>query len=69
MIIRVEDDGVGPKRVAAQDTSPLRYRSRGGELLKERLLLIEKLGFRSTLSITPREGGVTTATIRLENML
>ncbi|MCC6412700.1 MAG: histidine kinase, partial [Saprospiraceae bacterium] len=69
MIVRVEDNGKGPKQHPEPEVSSLRYRSRGGALLKERLLLIEKLGYRSTLTIEPREGGGTTATIQLENML
>ncbi len=68
LIITVEDDGVGIDAAAHPSVRISRYRSRGSELLKQRLQLIGKLGFSASISVHPRSAGGTVAEIRIKKM-
>jgi hypothetical protein len=69
LVVEVTDNGVGMQERQGGTADPLRYRSRGGQMLKERLYLIQKLGFPAMLNHTPREDGGTTAVLKLEHMI
>lgn len=69
MIITVEDNGAGPTTSSGARHPLFRYRSRGGELMQQRLHLIDKLGFPATWSVKPGPEGGTIAEIRIKKML
>jgi len=65
----VEDNGEGPTTSSGARHPLFRYRSRGGELMQQRLHLIDKLGFPATWSVKPGPEGGTIAEIRIKKML
>lgn len=65
LIIAVEDNGVG---FGAESTRQSQHRSRGGQLLRERLEYLNNLRYRTKWSIKPRIPQGTIAEIRIKKM-
>ncbi len=68
LVITVSDDGAGPDAGNRASRPLFRYRSRGKELLQERLRLIRQLGFPAGYSLTSRPEGGAVATIHIKKM-
>jgi hypothetical protein len=69
LVITVKDDGLSKSKQSVNQEKLFRYRSRGGELLQKRLLLMGNLGYPATYSLKPGLEGGTVAEIRIKKML
>lgn len=69
LIISVIDNGVGINSAKNSSGGLFHYRSRGSELLRERLTLIGQLGYPFKLQTQPNPDGGTIATIQIKKMI
>ena len=69
LVITVQDDVLDKALQHVNHEKLFHYRSRGGELLQKRLLLMGNLGYPATWSVKPVLGGGTLAEIRIKKMI
>ncbi|MBK8557618.1 MAG: histidine kinase [Lewinellaceae bacterium] len=68
LYIRVEDNGVGLHSKFAHPMHPLRYQSRGSEMLQKRLDLFRQLGLQAECWLEDGVEGGTVATLKIQKL-